>query len=113
MGKKSRTKGAAFERVACKIFSLFWPFVSRNLKQYQRSDGRDFDGTEPISIQAKWHKKITAGVIKKALAEAQSACDADYRYYAAITKEDGEEPIFHMPAKDLVEWQCLIEDGEL
>jgi hypothetical protein len=98
--------------MVCKILTIF-PDIRRNLSQYQASDGRDFDNTEPMSIQAKWHKKITMGLIKKALNEAMSAVDDRYEYAAAVTKENGHEPMIHMRLKDFNEMQCRWEDGEL
>jgi len=66
-----------------------------------------------MSIQAKWHKKITHGIVLGAIAEAASACDEEYEYPAAVTKQDGNKPIISMYLEDFHEMQCRWEDGEL
>ena len=56
MGKKSRTKGADFEREVAKVLRPFFPDAKRNLDQYQEKDGRDISGTMPLCIQCKLRK---------------------------------------------------------
>jgi hypothetical protein len=113
MGKASRTKGKRFEIEVCHGLSDLFPNIERNLAQYRTSSGRDFDNTQPISLQAKRGKTITMGTIKKGLEEAAGACDEEYEYPAVVTRADNGRSMITFYTDDWVEMQCRWEDGEL
>lgn len=113
MGKKSRDKGAAFEREIANLISKYWPDAKRNLDQYQGSDGRDLSETQPICMQLKRRKRTMLWEIKLAYVEARESASADYPYPMAIWRDDGEEAYCMMKVEHLIEWLCLLEDGEL
>ena len=113
MGKKSRTKGATFERETAQLISTYWPAAKRNLDQYQSSDGRDLSETQPICMQLKRRKSTMLWEIKMAYVEARESTSLDYPYPMAVWRDDGEETYCMMKLEHLVEWQCLIEDGLL
>lgn len=113
MGKASRTKGKNYELEVAKVLKDFWPDAKRNLAQYQENDGRDFDNTEPLCIQAKRRKRITLGLIEAALIEAMLACDGDYVYPVAVSRSDNGRSLVTMELEHFVEYLCRVEDGEL
>lgn len=58
MGRKSRTKGATFEReVAARFKAVFGDDVKRRLGQ-ARDSGHDIDGTWPFVVECKRRAKI-------------------------------------------------------
>ena len=113
MGKKSRTKGAAFEREVAKLISTYWPDAKRNLDQYQGSDGRDLSETQPVCMQLKRRTKTQLWEIKMAYVEAKESTSVEYPYPMAVWRDDGGDTLCMMKLEHLVEWLCLIEDGEL
>ena len=113
MGKASRTKGKNYELEIRKALWPFWTDVRRNLKQYQETDGRDFDNTEPLCIQAKRRKRVTMGVVEQGLVEAYVACDDTYRYPVVVFRSDNGRSKVLMELEHFVEWLCLMEDGQL
>lgn len=113
MGKKSRTKGAVYENEVCKALFKFWPSAKRNLSQYQGSDGRDLDGTEPVCFQLKRRKKITLAEIKIAYLEAEESLEIgdDFFISAACWRDDNGQSMVMMDLDDLILLLCGIEDG--
>lgn len=88
LGKKSRTKGSSGELDVCKILSVEYPDVARELDQYQESLGRDLRECQPLCVQVKRWKTVTHGDIKKAFAEAESALDQEYRIPIVFSRQD-------------------------
>ena len=113
MGKKSRDKGAAFEREVAKLISPYFPDAKRNLDQYQASDGRDLSDTQPLCIQCKRRKKVDLWEIKMGWLEAEQSTSIEYPYPIVIWRDDGQEAFCMMKVEHLIEWLCLMEDGEL
>jgi len=113
MGKKSRTKGAAFEREVVNLISPFWPDAKRNLDQYQKVDGRDLSETQPVCMQLKRRKRTLLWEIKLAWVEAMNSSSIDYPYPMAVWRDDNGDTMCMMKMEHLVEWQCRQEDGNL
>ena len=113
MGKKSRTKGAQYEREVAQLISDYWPDAKRNLDQYQSSDGRDLSDTQPVCMQLKRRKRTLLWEIKNAWVEAREASSVEYPYPMAVWRDDGGESFCMMKLSHLVEWLCLLEDGEI
>ncbi|KKN78983.1 hypothetical protein LCGC14_0344590 [marine sediment metagenome] len=111
MGKKERTKGAVYENEVCKALSAFWPTTKRNLSQYQGSDGRDLDATEPLCFQLKRRKKTALSEIKIAYLEAAESLQDDYVIPAACWRDDNGKSMVILSLDDLVLLLCGIEDG--
>lgn len=59
MGKRSRDKGANWERKVAKILATIWPEARRNLSQSRsaRREGGDILGT-PFHIECKAEKRV-------------------------------------------------------
>ena len=113
MGKKSRTKGAAFEREIANLISPFFPDAKRNLDQYQKTDGRDLSETQPVCMQLKRRKCTLLWEIKMAWVEAMASSSIEYPYPMAVWRDDGGEAFMMMKVEHLVEWLCRAEDGLL
>ena len=116
-GKRSRNKGANFEREVVKLVSPYFPDAARNLKQYQGTDGRDLDGTSPVCMQLKRNAKNQLWQIKLAYIEARESTSVDYAYPMAVWRDDQSTPLEDvycmMKLGHLIEWLCLLEDGNL
>lgn len=82
-GRRSRTKGANFERLLANLLKPVWPEAKRGIGQ-ARSGGEvaDVEGT-PYWVEAKRHKKCS---IKAAWRQAVEATDG--RPPLVITKDD-------------------------
>lgn len=113
MSKTSRDKGKRFELEIVRMAKGFHPDVKRNLSQFQRSDGRDLDNTEPYCIQLKRRKKVGINDVNTGFSEAVNSADDRYWCPVCITRSDGEEAMVHMLARHWFEIECLMEDGEL
>ena len=111
MGKRERTRGSTYENEVCKAINPFWPSARRNLSQYQGSDGRDLDFTQPVCFQLKRRKKITLAEIKIAYLEACESLDSEYRIPAAGWRDDGGKSMVMIALDDLIDLQCATEDG--
>jgi hypothetical protein len=111
MGKKSRTKGASYENEVCKALFRFFPSAERNLKQYQRSSGRDLDGTARLCFQLKRRKNITLAEIKNGYIEAAESLDEEYDIPILGWRDDGGKSMVMLSLDDLVLIACDIEDG--
>lgn len=69
------------EREVANKYSLYLEKKSsRNLDQYQKTDGRDIKGCSPYCVQVKSGKAIN---IYGAYAEAKSAVNSEYKYPVA------------------------------
>ena len=113
MGKKSRTKGSVYENEVCKAIFKFWPSAKRNLSQYQGSDWRDLDETQPVCFQLKRRKKITLAEIKIAYLEAAESLDENYIIPAACWRDDNGQSMVMMGLDDFILLLCGVEDGAL
>lgn len=111
MGKMSRTKGAVYENEVCKAISSFWPSAKRNLSQYQGSDGRDLDNTQPVCFQLKRRKKITLAEIKIAYIEAEESLDDEHLIPIAGWRNDNGKSMVMLSLDDLILLLCGVEDG--
>ena len=106
-GKFSRNKGAREERRRANWWKkLGWTDARRNLTQYQKTDGKDIDNTEPYVEQCKVGKKIN---VLSAYKEAKGAASSKEIPIASI-HYDGEETLIVIGEKDF-EWLLLC--GEL
>jgi hypothetical protein len=77
-------------------------------------DGRDFDNTNPLCIQAKRRKKVGINEVNTGYLEAcESASAYDYPYPAIVWRSDGGVSMIAMDLDHFVEVLCLMEDGEL
>jgi hypothetical protein len=116
-GKMARNKGANFEREVAKLVSTYFPDAQRNLRQYQGTDGRDLDNTQPLCMQLKRNAKNKLWQIKMAYIEARESASIEYPYPVAVWRDDqttpGEDVYCMMKLSHLIEWLCLLEDGEL
>lgn len=68
MGKASRNKGKRYERELANLFKEYgWDEAKRHL-EYQAAEaeeGRDLDGTQPFSVQAKcWQRTPSISVLE-------------------------------------------------
>jgi hypothetical protein len=113
MGKSQRTKGSTYENEVCKAIFPFWPSAKRNLAQYQGSDGRDLDGTEPICFQLKRRRKIMLHEIKTAYIEAQESTSNGYPIAAAVWRDDRDASYVMLNLDDFVKLLCGVEDRVL
>jgi hypothetical protein len=113
MGKSQRTKGSTYENEVCKAIFPFWPSAKRNLAQYQGSDGRDLDGTEPICFQLKRRRKIMLHEIKTAYREAQASVSDAYPIPAAGWRDDNGESYVMLKLDAFVGLLCGVEDRVL
>ena len=84
MGKKSRNKGAAYERYVASLFrDAGFDYAERHL-EYQSNAaiaGRDLSGTEPFAVQCKHYAKTPSIT---AIEEINS--DSEYRIPVAFLK---------------------------
>ena len=102
-GKKSRDKGARFERFLVHALSVCFPDVHRG-QQAHNPRHADIEGT-PFRIEAKHWAKLTYGHLLKAMKQAEDngAEFGDDRIPIAITKVDGELPIVHIALSRFVQ----------
>lgn len=95
-GKKSRTKGHAFERAVARLLRPLFPDARRG-KQY--TDGRetDVEGT-PFRIQCKRQKGITWGDAKRAIIQEENDAERwnDDRPVLAVLRADREKAYVFM-----------------
>ncbi|MCK5018327.1 MAG: hypothetical protein KAS32_14815 [Candidatus Peribacteraceae bacterium] len=64
-------------------------------------------------MQLKRRKRILLWEIKNAWIEARESSSLDYPYPMAIWRNDSDESFCMMKLSHLVEYLCLLEDGEL
>lgn len=90
-GRKSRNKGATFERWLANVLKRIWPGAKRGIGQ-TRSAGEvaDVEGTD-YWVEAKRHKRCNIR------AAWRQACEAtDGRPVLVVTKDDFAEPLVTM-----------------
>jgi hypothetical protein len=75
MGKKSRTKGVAYEREIAHLFRLLGFEDAKRHLEFQADEadaGRDLDGTFPFAVQCKcWGKTPSISAIEQIKADSQ------------------------------------------
>ena len=105
--KKSRTKGAAFEReIANRLTARFGCTVQRILGQ-ARDGGSDLEGCEPWTIECKRRRVLPT--IEGWLEQARVAAPTG-KPYVVIARSDGGEPIAIMPLAFWEDMVILISD---
>lgn len=111
MGKKSRTKGAAFEREIAKAMRPHWVEARRGGHDQAGPHGSpDVDGT-PYWVECKRYRKITRGIILAAHEQADRAADRahDDRPTLVVTRSDNEKAQCHFrAAKTLPDTGALV-----
>ncbi|RMF57070.1 MAG: hypothetical protein D6746_11615 [Bacteroidetes bacterium] len=102
-GRRSRDKGANFEREMARLFREAYPDARRGIGQ-SRAAGEvpDVDGT-PWWVECKRQK---APNIRAAYRQAQEATDG--RPVLVVTKADREDILVTMSWKDFVRWTTEI-----
>lgn len=92
-GKKSRDKGARFERLLVSLLRSCFPDVHRG-QQAHNPRHADVEGT-PFRIEAKHYAKLTYKIALDALRQAEENGERfeDDRIPIAIAKEDGKPPM--------------------
>ena len=113
MSKTSRDKGKRYELEVVHQLKPYWPDAKRNLAQFQAVDGRDFDNTHPLCLQAKRRKKVGINDVTTGYLEADESADTAYPYAAVVWRSDGGHSMIAMDLDHFVEILCLMEDGEL
>ena len=113
MGKKSRTKGAAFERLVAKISRALFPNAERNLDQYQKKDGKDLKGVQPFSLQCKRRESAKLWEIKMGYVEAKESATVEYYIPIVVWQDDFGEIMCMLRYDHLIEFGCGLEDGTL
>lgn len=105
-GKRSRDKGARFERFLVHVFKACFPDTCRG-QQAHNPRHADIEGT-PFRIEAKHWAKLTYKNILAALQQAEDNGQEfnDERIPVAVTKVDGQLPVVHMTLHRFVQ---LIE----
>jgi hypothetical protein len=97
MGKKSRTKGSAYEREIANKMKAIWPDARRGGHDQSGPMGRpDVDGT-PYWIEAKRYARVLRSTILNAFAQADAAADraSDDRPTLVVTRSDREQSQVH------------------
>lgn len=115
-GKRSRTKGIAYERdVAQRLSAVLGTSCVRVLRETRDGNSGDIDCPGyPLSVQCKIGQRPNPW---KAVAEAKEVADKKKFYAIAFTKKNGAGPrpaqeIASMPASDLLEiLEMLKESG--
>lgn len=94
-GKRSRDKGARFERFLVGVLKVVFPDVHRG-QQSHNPRHCDVEGT-PFRIEAKHWARLTYQNILDALEQAEENGQRfdDDRVPVAISKRDGEDPVVH------------------
>lgn len=112
MGKKSRTKGAAYEQELARLFREYgWTEAKRHLEfqDEEAEEGRDLDGTQPFAIQAKcWATTPSITAIQ------QVVTSEEYIIPVAILKRSkvGQKPleVAVLPLRIFMEMAETIKD---
>jgi hypothetical protein len=101
--KRSRTKGAAFEREVARLLSTVWPDSRRNLSQSRKGEGGDVLGT-PYHFELKCGASIDLdGALAQAERDALGCVFAGGRLAPpigalkciVIAKKDRHQPIVY------------------
>ena len=100
MGKKSRTKGKAFElEVARLLWNMLGVRVQRNLEQYQTNGLGDLVGWDGVCIECKRRSKVTPGMIEDWWRETKS--EAGDNKPLLVYREDRKNAVFCMDSADI------------
>lgn len=89
-GRRSRAKGAQWEREVARVLAAIWPGAERNIAQSRTAarEGCDVEGT-PYWVECK----CGAGVdLRAAWKQAEGDRDADLRPIVLVVKEDRRRP---------------------
>lgn len=102
-GKRSRDKGARFERFLVGVMSACFPDVHRG-QQAHNPRHADIEGT-PFRIEAKHWARLTYKALLDAIEQAEENGErfGDDRIPLAITKLDGSKPIVHMTLRRFIQ----------
>jgi len=102
-GKKSRDKGARFERFLVSALQVCFPDTCRG-QQAHNPRHCDVEGT-PFRIEAKSWARLTYNNLLAAIdqAEENGARFNDERIPVAITKLDNSPPIVHMTLRRFIQ----------
>lgn len=102
-GKRSRDKGARFERFLVGIFKTCFPDAHRG-QQAHNPRHCDIEGT-PFRIEAKHHKQLTYKKMTDAVEQAEQNGEEfrDERIPMAVTKVDGGDSFVHFRLSRLIQ----------
>lgn len=97
MSKRSRIKGAAFERLVAAMLGTIWPGAKRGLGQ-ARSGGEvpDVDGT-PYWVECKHRHRVS---VRAAYEQAREASDG--RPVLLVHRETGGPALVTMEAREWI-----------
>jgi hypothetical protein len=108
MGRKSRTKGHAFERFVAGRFRLAgWPDAARTLHETRDGNCGDLIGVKPLAVQCKVGAAPSPW---RALREAAAAADPG-DHAVAILRRDRERAIAVMDLDDWMEMASALKAG--
>lgn len=97
MGKRSRDKGAGFERAVADVLRIVWPDAKRGLQQSRcAKEAPDVTGT-PYWVECKVGAKPN---ILGAFDQAKEATDG--RPVLVVTKVDRHEPLVTLALVDFI-----------
>ena len=88
MGRKSRTKGQQYEIEVRDALRDLFNDPQRNLDQVREKEGRDLDGTQPLTVQCKRRKRVAMGTVMAGLQEAIESCDNEYTTPCVVFRSD-------------------------
>ncbi len=97
MGKKSRTKGAEFEREIANLFRQHYPEARRGGHDQAGPAGApDVSGT-PWWIECKRYREVTQAIVADAMKQARAAADRadDPRPLLVVTRQDRKRARAH------------------
>jgi len=97
MSKKSRTKGAAFEREVAVAMRAVWPDARRGgHDQHSKFGSPDVDGT-PFFVECKRYARVLRSTVLGAFQQADAAAKraGDPRPLLVVTRADKERAVVH------------------
>ena len=107
MGRRSRMKGADFERGMAKVMRSVWPEARRGIGQARcASEVPDVDGT-PFWVETKHRKRVS---ILAAFEQAAEATDG--RPVVAVTRENNRPILVTMALADWLELVDRARNGD-
>lgn len=97
MGKRSRDKGAGFERAVADVLRILWPNAKRGLQQTRNAK------EAPDVTDTPWWVECKVGAKPNILGAFDQAKDAtDGRPVLVVTKVDRHEPLVTLTLADFV-----------